>query len=349
MIPFESVFVYYQMIMAKNKVLIIRFSSFGDIVQCSSCVEFFDRNLNDVQINWVTRQEFNELVKLNAKVDNVYTINRNSGIVGLFKLAILLRKQNYDVIYDAHNNLRSNLIYLIFKLTFSSSKWITRSKDRWKRILLFKFRINLFPKPFRGIDSYLQPLKMLEQNIFTDSKLVDYQFSPETKNKIAQFVKPGIKVTIVPSAAWPMKRWPLEHWKNLVQINPNLNFYILGGKEDTFCEEIAAISKERVVNLAGKLSLIESCSFIKDSDLVISADTGLLHVADVLGVKGISLMGPSAFGFTKSELIKTLEVSLPCRPCSKDGSGKCSREIWQQCMVDISPNHVKSEIQKIIE
>lgn len=349
MIPFESVLVYYQMIMKKNKVLIIRFSSFGDIVQCSSSVEFFARNLDNVQIDWVTRNEFKELVMLNHKVTNVISLDRKTGLMGLFKLAYDLSKSDYDYVYDAHNNLRSNLIYLIFKLTFHHSIWITRSKDRWKRILLFKFRINLFPKPFKGIDSYLFPIRKLEKQIFNRPQLVNYAFSEEIENKVSQIINSAKVVTIVPSAAWPMKRWPLEHWKNLVTINPKLHFYILGGKEDTFCEDIVQIAPDRVVNLAGKLSLIESCAFIKKSDLVISADTGLLHVADVLGIRGISLMGPSAFGFTKSELITTLEVSLPCRPCSKDGSGKCSRTVWQQCMVDISPELVKQEIQKIIE
>jgi heptosyltransferase-2 len=335
--------------MGKNKVLIIRFSSFGDIVQCSSCVEFFDRNLSNVEIDWVTRQEFKDLIKLNKKVHNVFALDRKLGIVGLIKIANQLRKEKYDYIYDAHNNLRSNLIYLIFKMSFSKSKWITRSKDRLKRILLFYFRINLFPKPFKGIDSYLLPLTSLEKNRFNEPKLVDYSFSKEIEKKIFNFIKPGKVITIVPSAAWPMKRWPLDHWKSLVEMSSKTNFYILGGKEDIFCDEIVQISPDRVINLAGKLSLIESCSFIKNSDLVISADTGLLHVADVLGVKGISLMGPSAFGFTKSELIKTLEVSLPCRPCSKDGSGKCSQSVWQKCMVDIKPTIVNELIQKSIE
>ncbi len=334
--------------MRKNKVLIIRFSSFGDIVQCSSSVEFFARNLENVEIDWVTRQEFKELIHLNKNVNQVFAFDRKSGFKGLFKLALFLRNSDYQYIYDAHNNLRSNLIYFLFKISFSTAKWITRPKDRLKRFLLFKLRINLFPKPFKGIDSYLSPLKKLELKSFNNPQLVNYQFSNQVEQKVNEIIKDGKVITIVPSAAWPMKRWPLEYWKELVSLNPNLNFYILGGKEDIFCNEIVEISPRNVINLAGKLSLIESSAFIKKSDLVISADTGLLHVADVLGVKGISLMGPSAFGFTKSELIKTMEIELACRPCSKDGSGKCSQNIWQKCMVEIKPSQVSNEIHKII-
>lgn len=143
-------------------------------------------------------------------------------------------------------------------------------------------------------------------------------------------------IILVPSAAWEMKRWPVAHWEKLVELLSDKKFIILGGKEDfQLSEEIAEIDRQRVQNLAGKLSLVESCYIISKSLLVISADTGLLHVTDVLGVKGLSLMGPTAFGFTAGPGIKTLEVNLPCRPCTKDGSGKCSQAIWQQCMVEI--------------
>ena len=145
-----------------------------------------------------------------------------------------------------------------------------------------------------------------------------------------------------------MKRWPIPHWEKLIAIMPNQQFIILGGKDDLFCEDLKMIAPDRVQNLAGKLSLVESCALIKNSKLVISADTGLLHVADVLGVKALSLMGPTAFGFTTGTQIKTLEVALPCRPCTKDGRGTCSQEVYQKCMVDITPEWVAKEAQLML-
>lgn len=335
--------------MKKNKVLIIRFSSFGDIIQCSSVVEYLLQVNKEVEIDWLTRSEFAEIVGLNHSVSNVISFNRKSGLVGLFKLAYQLRKRNYTLIYDAHNNIRSTIIYFIFKLTLSRSKWITRSKDRLKRILLFNFRINKFPKPFKGIDSFLNPLIAFYNQTSVGNKLVNYEFKESTINKISELIYPEKKiVTIVPSAAWEMKRWPIEYWKELIKISGDYHIYILGGKEDTFCEDLALINQNKVTNLAGKLSLIESCAFVSRSDVLVSADTGLLHVADVLGIKGISLMGPTAFGFTKSNLIKTLEVNLNCRPCTKDGRGKCSQNTYQKCLVDITPHLVQSEINKLV-
>jgi len=339
--------------MAKNKVLIIRFSSFGDIVQCSSVVDLIAQRFNGT-VDWVTRGEFSSLVGLNEKVDKVWTLQKKDGFVGLIRLALKLRSENYDFIYDAHNNLRSKILSLFLRTNFSHRpKWLIRPKDRLKRILLFSFRINKFTWPFVGIDSYLSPLKKWGINKPISKNLtgpaVHWNFSPTSDvNKLRAFKEAAQAIVIVPSAAWEMKRWPLSHWSQLIAIMPEKQFIVLGGKEDTFCEKLKQIAPERVMNLAGKLSLIESCALIKESSLVISADTGLLHVADVLGKKGIALIGPTAFGFTSSPLIETMQVDLACRPCTKDGRGKCSQDVYQKCMVNITPVMVAQNAYKII-
>lgn len=338
--------------MEKNKVLIIRFSSFGDIVQCSSVVESIrQRYPIETEIHWATRTDFDYLVKLNTGLNKVWSLDKKLGFLGLIKFAIFLRKENYTHLYDAHNNLRSMVLKLFLMSRLHRPALVTRAKDRWKRILLFNFRINKFPKPFIGIESYIVPLKKWGIEKGHSPRLVDWKFSKEVEEKIesikATTVGQAKMIALVPSAAWEMKRWPLDHWKKLITIMPTAHFVVLGGKEDSFCQELADVDSSRVFNLAGKLSLIESCKLVQNSSLVISADTGLLHVADVLGVKALSLMGPTAFGFTLSSLIKTLEVDLPCRPCSKDGSGKCSQNIYQLCMVNITPAMVADAAQTL--
>jgi ADP-heptose:LPS heptosyltransferase len=339
--------------MQKNKVLIIRFSSFGDIVQCSSVVESIRQRFNrQAELHWVTRKDFENLVTLNSGVNKVWALDKKNGFGGLIRLAISLRKENFTHIYDAHNNLRSRILKILLLSKFSRPSLVTRSKDRWKRILLFNFRINKFPKPFIGIDSYLSPLIKWDIKKSHSPKLVEWNFSKNAVEKIDFIINETTGahkiIALVPSAAWEMKRWPLEHWKKLITILPEARFVVLGGKEDLFCQDLADVAPERVFNLAGKLSLIESCRLVQKSELVISADTGLLHVADVLGVKALSLMGPTAFGFTISSLIKTMQVDLPCRPCTKDGRGKCSQNIYQLCMVDITPVSVAEAAQDII-
>lgn len=335
--------VYYHRRMKIKKVLIIRFSSFGDIVQCSSVVELIRQKFPDAKIDWVTRSDFDYLVKLNHDINHVWSFNKKAGFKGLIELGFKLRKESYDCVYDAHNNLRSSVLSFILRSTFPSPYWVTRSKDRLKRILLFTFRINLFPKPFKGIHSYEAPLIKWGITPHTDPKLVTWDFNPQALEKVSPYIQGKKSIVLVPSAAWEMKRWPLDHWKKLIQVMPEADFVVLGGKEDHFCEDLKKVAPERVENLAGKLSLVESCALISRSELVISADTGLLHVADVLGIKALSLMGPTAFGFTTGPQIKTLEIDLPCRPCTKDGRGSCSQQVYQRCMVEITPEKVADE------
>ena len=335
--------------MKKNKVLIIRFSSFGDIVQCSSVVDVLTR---EAVVHWATRDDFRSLVELNKNLEKVYSLDKKLGFFGLIKFALLLRSEKYTHVYDAHNNLRSKIILLFLRMSLNFPKTLTRSKDRFKRILLFKFRVNLFPSPFRGIDSYLNPLLKWGVNISPKYPLVTWHFQETTQTKVNEILEKVLKdspfIALAPSAAWEMKRWPLEYWKQVIELMTDHKFVIFGGKDDVFCEDLVTGHENRVYNFAGKLSLTESSLLIKNAKLVISGDTGLLHVADVLSVKGLSLMGPTAFGFTCGPQIKTVEVELSCRPCSKDGRGKCSQDVYKKCMVDIHPQRVCAEATALI-
>ena len=153
-------------------------------------------------------------------------------------------------------------------------------------------------------------------------------------------------ITLVPSANWIKKRWPVKHWQMLVQLLAEYDFILLAGPADSFCKEIEDAAPERVRNLAGQTSLLESCYLVAHSRLVISADTGFLHAADLFNVPALALMGPTAFGFPTGENSTVLEIPLPCRPCTKDGSGKCKLPCYQKCMTDITPQWVASEARK---
>jgi len=318
----------------KRKLLIIRFSSFGDIVQAMSVLRPLKEGAEQSEIHWLTRSEFSHLVSLSPYVDRVISFDKKSGLLGLIKLGFSLRSEGYDLVYDAHKNMRS----MILRWIFIGMNIAFRPKSRLKRFLLFTFRINKFPNPFRGMESYLEPLSLSNQNLHQE-----WNFTEEVKSKVDSLVS-GEFVCLAPSAAWEMKRWPLDHWKELITLQKDKKFIVLGGPADTFCEELVEVAPDRVLSLAGKLSLIESCYAVSKATTLVSADTGLIHVADILGVKGLSLIGPTAFGFPTNKNIETLEVDLPCRPCSKDGRGGCSQDVWQKCMVEITPDLVSSKL-----
>jgi heptosyltransferase-2 len=271
-------------------------------------------------------------------VNKTWALGGRQGLKELFDLGVRLRQQRYHIVYDAHANMRSLILrcYLAF---FSRIEVLIRKKQRVKRLALFCLRWNLFPRPFKGMMSYLEPLEKLG---------VEKRIYPVKLNLTTIEVKWGKPyIVLAPSAAWEMKRWPLGYFKELIMSLPDKNFIILGGKGDVFCQELEELCPDRVVNLAGKLSFNESMAVVYDSSMLISADTGILHVADLMGVKGIALIGPTAFGFPSGEQIEVLQVDLSCRPCSKDGRGRCLASIYKKCMVEITPQLVVKKVHQI--
>lgn len=331
-----------------KKLLIIRFSSIGDIIQCMSVISGIKEKYPKAKIHWITRRDMSSLVRVDNRIDNIWEFERSKGIVGLIKLACKLRKEKYTHIYDAHNNLRSLILKAIlttFRLRslIGCTNIITRSKYRLKRILLFKLRINLFPKPNKSFDSYYQPLK--KWGITQGNLSYDYTFMPDVLSRCKHLIMPVTTqakpwITLVPSAAWSLKRWDTDYWKELIEKMPEYNFVILAGHKDRFCEKLVEVAPERVINLSGTSSLLDSFCIVSLSNLVISGDTGFLHAADIFEKKAIALIGPTAFGFPSGKNTTTLEVDLPCRPCTKDGSTKCKNNIKKQCLQDITPDKV---------
>lgn len=330
-----------------TKILIIRFSSIGDIIQCMGIIGGIRNRFPDAEIHWITRKDMAPILRIDKRIDRIWEYDTKTGLGGLLQMAGELKKEQYTYVYDAHSNIRSNILKLILSpLPGMKPPCVLRSKERGKRFLLFNFGINKFDWPFRGVVSYRKPLEAWGITDLADD-YCDWSFQQEIVDKCRAYVGSDT-VTLVPSANWEMKRWPVSHWAKLIALLPNYRFIILAGKGDTFCEEIKAAAPERITNLAGCTTLWESCYITSISNVVVSGDTGFMHAADLFHVPTLALIGPTAFGFPTGSTVETLEVDLPCRPCTKDGRGKCKQAVCQKCMVDITPELVATKIRKLL-
>jgi ADP-heptose:LPS heptosyltransferase len=331
----------------KTKILLIRFSSFGDVTQCLSLPAVLKAQFPSSEIHWITKTDFKGLIETHPAVNKVWELNKQDGFKGLLELIRKLRNENFSFIYDAHNNLRSHLIVCSLSYFFLSKKKptiIRRSIYRWKRFLLFNFRINKFKQPFSGQRDLIAPLK--KWGIATLIPSAPQLFIKDSvQDKILKLISDqGFNknefISLAPSAAHELKKWPKEYWQQLVQIWP-VKFIILGGPTDLFLQEIQVIASKRILNLAGKLSYEESAAVIAHSQLLITNDTGLLHVSEQLGHPTIALMGPAPFGYpSRYNTTIILEKELPCKPCSKHGQGPCRNPNYHECLRDIKPQFV---------
>ncbi|OFZ17888.1 MAG: hypothetical protein A2Z20_10640 [Bdellovibrionales bacterium RBG_16_40_8] len=326
-----------------NKYLIVRFSSFGDIAQAMPCAVIIRQQDPDADIHWLTRKDFYDFVKSLPCIDRVWGLERLHGIKGLISLISDLKKENYTHIYDAHSNLRSFIVCSVLRLNFLKVNIIRRSKNRLRRLLLFWFRKNYFPSPFRGAISYKNPLKKWFSKI-------DFPPPIELAVETAPLSLPqdfilSSAIVIAPSATWELKRWPLEYWSQLVSSSPGYNFILLAGKDDVECDKIAEDNKKNVLNLRGKLSWVQSAKIISLAKTIISGDTGVMHLADIMGKNTIALIGPTAFGHPTRATSKVIETKVYCRPCTKDGRGRCINAKYKKCLRDISPQMVTNQLK----
>ncbi len=335
------------------RLLLIRFSSFGDIVQAQPAAQAFRSAFSNSVIHWLVRRDFRGLIEFNRNIDQIIAFDRKEGFLNLLHLSWRLGGEPYTHIYDAHNNVRSTIVMLVILMrrliNVSEMPWPSvtrRSKDRIRRLLFFKLKVrSALQMPFRGVESFLRPMKKWSLSMAVPTA-PQFFISNEESAKILQIVdnyRPDI--ALVPSAAWEMKRWPVANWQKLIELLPDYSFALLGGPEDSFCNDLAAIAPGRVRNFAGQLSLQGSSALLQLSRIVVSGDTGLLHVADQLGKPTLALIGPTAFGYPAQATSETLEVSMPCKPCSKDGRGTCSNPIYQKCMLAITPELVAERVR----
>ena len=335
-----------------ERLLIIRFSSFGDVAQAAGIPLAFRSVFPKAKVDWLVRSEFADLLEGHPALAQVIRFERAQGLSGLIRLAWrLAQPDSYSHVYDANSNLRSHLIMFIFRIRSLGRgvRFLTRPKYRFKRWLFFKLRLPVFPTPYRGAESFIWPLRKwaiqplsFSQPILKSSRELPIDIALE----IGRLPRPLI--ALAPSAAWPMKRWPIAHWRWLIEDLDFAGIVLFGGREDVFLEDLVAEAPLRVLNLAGRLSLGESQRVLAEADLVIANDTGLLHLADQMERPALALIGPTAFGYPSHRTSRTLEIDLWCKPCTKDGRGRCRNDLYQRCLVDLRPETVAQVAREVL-
>lgn len=314
----------------KIKFLVIRFSSIGDIVLTSPVVRCLKNQVENAEIHFATKQKFAPILVSNPNISKVHVLKEN-----ITELIHELKSDKFDYIIDLHQNFRSNRIKRALKVpSFSVNKL------DFKKFLLIRFKINRLPKK-HIVDRYLETVVSL--GVKNDGKGLDY-FIPEKD----LFPLADLPVTFqneyiafVIAGTYNTKKLPVE---KISEICREIEYpvILLGGKKEFETgENVFSKSKGNVLNLAGKLKLNQSASLIKNARVVLTNDTGLMHIAAAFQKKILSFWGNTVpdFGMVPYKAnpdSKIVEVeNLKCRPCSKLGYERCPKKHFK-CMNDIS-------------
>ena len=322
------------------KILIIRFSSLGDVILTSSVFEAL--NKEGIKIHFLTLKNWEELYKNDLRIDKLITVEKEKikTLNGIKKLSQDLNRENYDYVVDLHNTLKTRILSLFLK-----SKTVTYKKSSLLRRLMLTF------KPFKAKwlfvpELYAETFKKLGIKIKNPRPSI-----PLTKEEIEKALRISPKepfIVIAPGAKWKTKRYPIEKFVEVAKLLKEKGFQTvsIGGKEEQDLGKILN-QKAQTINLCGKLSIRESLSVIRISKGVISNDSAVTHMARAVKTKVLTLFGPThpAFGFAPAEDEgKAITLNLPCSPCSLHGKTRCKKQV---CF-EIPPEKVVEEMMTLV-
>ncbi len=309
-----------------KKILIVRFSSIGDIVLTTPVIRCLRLQLG-AELHFLCKNVFSELVMANPHLSKVYTIRKE-----ITEILPQLKKENYDCIIDLHKNIRTTRLKLALQ-----KKTYTFNKINLEKWLKVRFKIDRLPT-LHIVDRYLAAIEIL--GIKNDHQGLDYFIPKEAimdkerlqKKFPQQSNIPSEYLAFVIGAAHATKRIPKEIIIDICQ-KINHSIILIGGKNETKDgDEIAAASGGHVLNTCGHLSISESASIIQQARKVITPDTGMMHIAAAFGKDIISIWGNTIpeFGMypylPKTGKNTSFEVpQLSCRPCSKIGFSSCPK------------------------
>ncbi|MFM2047932.1 MAG: hypothetical protein RI955_478 [Bacteroidota bacterium] len=310
------------------KILILRFSSIGDIVLTSPVVRCLKQQLPNVEIHFATKNKFKSLLEHNPYIDKIHVLNDS-----IFDLIGELQTEKFDVIIDLHNNLRTRIIK-----TFVGKKSYSFSKLNFEKWLMVNFKINRLPN-VHIVDRYLAATKKL--GIKNDGKGLDFFISKEDDDFGLNFSTSNSSyIAFAIGGQFATKKLPKEKMVELIH-QQNKKVVLLGGKEDELVANFILSNTKNTESFCGKISLHQSAAIIKYADLVLTHDTGLMHIAaayqkkiNIFWGNTIPQFGMYPYLHNTSDF-KNFEVqNLSCRPCSKIGYAECPKQHFN-CMNQI--------------
>ncbi len=308
------------MSLKSEKILIIRFSSIGDIVLTSAVVRCIKKQLPKSEIYFLTKKQFENIVAFNPNIYKVICFNNS-----LPNTISELKEIGFDYIIDLHNNLRSRLVTAVFPFT-KVFRFNKLNAEKW---LLTNFKIDRLPQK-HIVDRYFDAIKPL--NIINDEVGLDFFIAEKDTfniNTLSENFKTGYIVFSI-GGQHETKKMPIYKWQQLAVANQYPTI-ILGGKEEFEVGEQISQSSSYILNLCGKTSLAESASVMQQCKAVITHDTGLMHIAAAFKKPIVSIWGNTVpvFGmypYYGKYIIPNFQAevkNLDCRPCSKLGHKKC--------------------------
>ncbi len=328
-----------------KKILLIRFSSIGDIVLTSPIVRAIKQQTNN-ELHILTKTSYKVLFEENPNVDKVHSFIKSTD-----ECISVLKNEKFDVIIDLQKNIRSHKLKKELKVAnFSFPKL---NIQKW---FLVNFKINRLPN-VHIVDRYFEAVVSL--GVKNDMKGLDY-FIPKSDEvdikKLNSELTDGY-IGFVIGGQHTTKILPVDICVKIIS-KLDLPVVLLGGKDDIDrSNQIVNLStNKKIISTCGSFNINQSASLVKQASAIITNDTGLMHISAAFNKPIISIWGNTVpeFGMYpympehKSNYIISEVKGLSCRPCSKIGYEKCPKKHFN-CMMEQDVNIIVENITKYLD
>ena len=331
------------------KVLVIRFSSIGDIVLTTPVIRCLKQQRPDIKVHYLTKSAFGTLLINNPYIDKLHYLQDD-----LDEMVKELKAEKFDYVIDLHNNVRTLRVKKALKV--KSYAFPKLNIEKW---LLVNFKMKGVMSDKSIVERYLETVKPL--GIHNDGKGLDYFLNEEKKLKNTDIPMShwGGYVGCVIGGSYNTKKLPVEQWQKFCATVP-YPVILLGGPDDR--HDGMAIAEQdpiKIYNSCGKFNINESAELVKNARVIVSNDTGLMHVAAAFQKPIISLWGntspemgmfPYYGGNNLKERVAPESVlmeikNLTCHPCSKLGYNKCPKGHFK-CMKELDMDFAVEQVKR---
>lgn len=311
----------------------------GDIIYTTPIVRCLKLQLPGSEVHFLTKEQFKYIYDHNPYLSRLHLLKPR-----LKDTIAEIKAENFDLIIDLHNNLRTTLIKLATGLPASTYK-----KDRFRKWLALKLKWNNLYSKDHLVDRYLKTVRFL--GVHNDNKPIDYYIS--NSYELSEFLPAshgGSFVAFIIGATHFTKRMPVE---KVIEVCRNIDgpIVLLGGNDVLKnAEAIMQALGDKVFSTCGKTNLDQSVFIVSRAKKVVGFDTGLTHIAEAFNMPLVSIWGgtaPELLGVFPYKIDQSLEagIELACRPCSKFGLEACPLGHFK-CMKEIPNNMITDFVNK---
>ncbi|MDY6933233.1 MAG: glycosyltransferase family 9 protein [Spirochaetota bacterium] len=327
----------------------------GDIILATSMAKTIRDIDGDGEIFFITTPVGEEILRNNNRIDRILVYDkRKNGLSDIVKIIKVIKERfrGKETVYiSPHRFARASIIGCLLRSDVRVGFNASTLSFFYNRIAQYRYGIHelernfgLISAVFEGVlpnEGYSRPeLFPSEEDYFSVKGLVNKWIDAD-KNIIS----------IAPGSVWATKRWPIEYFKELIRLleNHGTGAILIGGKEDQIlCDRLTS---NNVINLAGRLTILESAAAISLSRGIVTNDSAPLHIASAMNVPTLAIFGSTTpylgFGPVADRSIVFENIDVECRPCGSHGRMKCRKKHFD-CMNKIYPEKVFDELKRLI-